>query len=94
MGNKILTVIIPIYNSEKFLPIVFKCIEKRNESIEVILVNDGSTDSSEKLCNEFMKHSTNVKYIYQENAGVSAARNRGLENAKGIGLFSWIAMIS
>lgn len=89
MGNKILTVIIPIYNSEKFLPIVFKCIEKRNESIEVILVNDGSTDSSEKLCNEFMKHSTNVKYIYQENAGVSAARNRGLENAKG----DWIIFL-
>ena len=89
MSNKTLTVIIPIYNSEKFLPVVFKCIEKRNEDIEVILVNDGSTDSSEKLCNEFMKNSNNVKYIYQENAGVSAARNRGLENAKS----DWIVFL-
>lgn len=89
MDKKILTVIIPIYNSEKFLPIVFKCIEKRNESIEVILVNDGSTDSSEKLCNEFIKKSNNVKYIYQENTGVSAARNRGIKNAKG----DWIIFL-
>ncbi|WP_097033175.1 glycosyltransferase family 2 protein [Clostridium tertium] len=89
MNNIILSVIIPIYNAEQFLPTVFNCIEKKNEDIEVILVDDGSTDSSEKLCNEFMKQSSNVKYIYQENAGVSDARNKGIKNAKG----DWIIFL-
>lgn len=83
MNNILLSVIIPIYNAEQFLPTLFKCIEKKNEDVEVILINDGSTDSSEILCNEFMRQSSNVKYIYQENAGVSVARNKGIENAKG-----------
>ncbi|MDV4150291.1 glycosyltransferase family 2 protein [Clostridium sp. AL.422] len=89
MNNVILSVIVPIYNAEKFLTTVFKCIEKKNEDIEVILVDDGSTDSSGKLCNEFIKQSSNVKYIYQENKGVSAARNKGIKNAKG----DWIIFL-
>lgn len=89
MDNIVLSVIIPVYNAEKFLPAVFKCIEKKSKDIEVIFVDDGSTDSSGKLCNEFRKQSSNVKYIYQENTGVSAARNIGIENAKG----DWIIFL-
>lgn len=89
MNNIILSIIIPIYNSEQFLTKVFKCIGKKNQDVEVIFVDDGSTDSSKNLCNEFMKQYGNIKYIYQENAGVSAARNKGIENAKG----DWIIFL-
>lgn len=89
MDKIILSVIIPIYNSEKFLPKVFKCIEKKSKNTEIILVDDGSSDLSGKLCNEFNKQLSNVKYIYQKNTGVSAARNVGIENAKG----DWIIFL-
>lgn len=89
LNDIILSIIIPIYNSEQFLPTIFKCIEKKNKDIEVIFVDDGSTDYSKTLCLEFMKQSSNVKYIYQENAGVSSARNKGIKNAKG----DWIIFL-
>lgn len=78
------SVIIPVYNAEKTLA---RCLEsvlaqKRND-IEVVIVNDGSSDSSEKIISNFLETNENIVYIYQENAGVSRARNVGLESAKG-----------
>ena len=78
------SVIIPIYNSEKTLP---RCLESlvtqgRND-VQIIAVNDGSTDRSEKIVLEFAAKYPNVDYIYQENGGVSRARNTGLDRAKG-----------
>ncbi len=79
-----ISVIIPIYNSEKSLEKLFFSIDKNyREDIEYILINDGSKDNSYKLCEEFKNTHKNVLYRYQENKGVSAARNNGIEISSG-----------
>ncbi len=80
------TVIIPIYNAQDYLEscldsIVAQTIEKSD--IEVLLINDGSTDDSEKICEEYCQRYDYFKYYYRENAGVSAARNFGINKATG-----------
>ena len=78
------SVIIPVYNSEKYLN---KCIDsivtQDYENFELILVDDGSSDSSQKICREYADRFENVSLICQENSGPSAARNRGIDCAKG-----------
>ncbi len=78
------SVIIPIYNSEKYLK---RCIDsvlaQTAADLELILVDDGSKDKSGDICKEYAENDKRVKYIRKENAGVSAARNTGLDNAKG-----------
>lgn len=78
------SVIIPVYNTEKYLK---KCIESvMNQTltdIEILVVNDGSKDSSEKIINKLLKVDKRIRYYSQENKGVSAARNVGLQHAKG-----------
>lgn len=85
-----LTVIIPIYNAEKHLK---KCINsvlnQDTVDFELLLINDGSTDQSGRICEEFAKKDQRIKIFHQINAGVSAARNTGIENAKG----KWITFI-
>lgn len=79
-----ITVIIPIYNAEKYLSGTFRCL--RNQSFtdfEVLLVNDGSTDGSEKICREAADNDKRFRYVHQENQGVSAARNHGLALSQG-----------
>ena len=82
--NDSVSVIIPVYNPGGALK---KCIESLMaqtwENIEIILVNDGSTDGSDSACREFAAADGRIKYVCQENAGVSAARNRGIELACG-----------
>ena len=84
------SIIIPIYNAENHLD---KCIrsllEQTREDIEIILVNDGSSDGSESICRSFCEKDRRVRLITQENAGVSAARNTGLDHAEG-GLITFI----
>lgn len=85
MNNTIkYSVIIPIYNSEKTIA---RCLEsltaQKREDVQIIAVNDGSRDSSEKIVLRFAAENPAIEYIYQENAGVSRARNTGLEHAKG-----------
>ena len=79
-----ISVIVPIYNSEKYLN---KCIEsllnQEYKNLEIILVNDGSTDYSESICKSYMLKNKNIKYFYQQNSGVSSARNLGLANSSG-----------
>lgn len=79
-----LTIIIPVYNVRKFLS---KCIEsvlcQTFKDFELILINDGSTDGSEKICDEYKKKDQRIKVIHQQNAGVSNARNCGIRLAKG-----------
>lgn len=79
------SIIVPIYNAEKFLN---KCInsvlQQTYDNFELILVNDGSTDDSQNICEKYCNISnTKIRYIYQNNAGVSAARNKGINLAKG-----------
>lgn len=82
--NNLISVIIPIYNAEKYLE---KCIEsiliQTYKDFELILVDDGSKDNSGKICNEYAEKDSRIRVIHKKNAGVSAARNTGIENAKG-----------
>lgn len=83
MKDKI-SVIVPVYNVEEYLP---KCIEsilnQTHKNLELILVDDGSPDGSPKICDEYAEKDKRVKVIHKKNAGVSAARNDGLDAAKG-----------
>lgn len=82
----LISIIIPIYNTENYLKKCFDSIIKhidRKEHIEVILVIDGSTDNSVNICNEYCSLYLNIKLIIQENQGLSAARNAGIKEAKG-----------
>lgn len=78
------SVILPVYNVEKYIR---KCLESliRQElkEIEIIVVNDGSTDKSLDIINEFMKLDNRIKLVNKNNGGLSAARNSGLMIANG-----------
>ncbi|ATA68460.1 hypothetical protein CGC48_07350 [Capnocytophaga cynodegmi] len=81
-----LSIIIPIYNTEKYLERCVTSLFDQNlilEEFEVILVNDGSTDSSLLICNQLAKRHQNIKVYNQENQGQSVARNVGLKHAVG-----------
>lgn len=78
------SVIIPVYNSEKCLNrCVDSLLSQKFSDYEIILVNDGSTDDSLKLCEGYSKKYENIKTINKENNGASSARNAGLDVAKG-----------
>ena len=78
------SVIIPVYNAEEFLP---KCMEslvrQTEQEIEIICVDDGSTDKSHEILQEYSKKHTKVKVILKKNSGAAAARNHGIELARG-----------
>lgn len=82
--DPIISIIVPIYNVGKYLP---KCIEsilnQTFKNFELILVNDGSTDNSGVVCDDYAKKDTRIKIIHKSNGGVSSARNAGLYVAKG-----------
>lgn len=79
-----ITVIVPVYNVENYLR---KCLDsiitQTYKNIEIVVVNDGSTDASGEICKEFAEMDHRITYIEQENAGLSAARNTGLNNMSG-----------
>lgn len=78
------SVILPVYNVEKYIR---KCLEsliqQELKEIEIIVVNDGSTDKSLDIINEFMKLDNRIKLVNKNNGGLSAARNSGLMIANG-----------
>lgn len=77
-----LYVVVPVYNAKKYLQTAVDSVLKQpSEDIEVVLVDDGSTDGSGDLCNAIAEKYRRVYSIHQENAGVSAARNAGIEYA-------------
>ena len=79
-----ISVIIPVYNVEKYLR---ECLEsvtrQKSDDMEIIIVNDGSTDGSEQICMEYIGLYPDIKYKKQENSGLGDARNLGLSYAKG-----------
>jgi glycosyltransferase involved in cell wall biosynthesis len=82
MSNPDISIIVPVYNSEKYLNrCVYSLINQTLYSIEIILIDDGSTDKSEEICKSFSIHDTRVNYYKQQNSGQSIARNKGLELA-------------
>lgn len=88
MKSQLISVIIPIYNREKYL---HKCVNsvlgQKDVTTEIILIDDGSTDNSLQICNEFAKQHSNILVIHTDNHGVSHARNIGLDNANGDYIF-------
>ena len=82
MGEKI-SVIVPVYNVEQYLErCVDSIISQTYTNLEIILVNDGSTDNSGKLCDELAKKDERIRVIHKENGGLSDARNRGIDEAE------------
>lgn len=80
----IFTVIIPCYNCEKTLGTTVESIRASGLSdYEIVLVDDGSTDGTAKLCDTLCARYTEIRCVHQPNAGVSAARNRGIDEAEG-----------
>ena len=81
---KLLSVVVPVYNVEKFLKrCVDSIIAQSYRNLEIILVDDGATDSSGAICDEFQTKDARIKVIHQKNGGLSAARNAGLRAAVG-----------
>ena len=84
VDKDLITVVVPVYNVEKYIK---KCIDsiinQTYKNIEIILVNDGSTDNSGKICNDYAKKDCRIKVIHKENGGLSDARNFGIENTTG-----------
>ncbi len=82
VNDKKISVIIPIYNTEKYLK---KCLDSvKNQTyknFEVIMVDDGSTDNSADICKEYEKNDSRFKYFYKENGGEGSARNYGIKKA-------------
>ena len=80
----LISIIVPIYNVSPYLRLCLESIEKQTyPHFEVLLINDGSRDNSKDICLEFVERDNRFKYIEQQNAGLSAARNTGILNAKG-----------
>lgn len=84
MQDIYLTIIVPVYNVERYLRTCLDSIAQLKAfSWEAILVDDGSTDTSGQICDEYAKQDSRFRVIHQKNSGVSAARNAGLDAAKG-----------
>lgn len=80
----LISVIIPVYNVEKYLN---RCIDsivcQTYKSLDIILIDDGSTDRSSNICDDYAMADTRIRVIHKKNGGLSDARNRGLQVAKG-----------
>ena len=84
MENQLISVIVPVYNVEEYLKQCLDSIlEQTFSNYEVILVNDGSTDSSGLICQEYAEKDARIRYFEKENGGLSDARNYGIEQAQG-----------
>lgn len=86
----LLSVIIPVYNVQDYIRECFDSIIKQNtDCMEIICIDDGSTDNSGKICDEYAEKNANFIVFHQENKGVAAARNNGLKLAHG-DYIAWI----
>ena len=83
-GNELISVIVPVYNVEQYLEkCVNSIINQTYKNLEIILVDDGATDSSGNMCDELAKSDNRIKVYHKENGGLSDARNYGVERATG-----------
>lgn len=83
-NQALISVIIPVYNVEEYLrECVDSVLNQTYENLEIILVDDGSTDSSGEICDEYVEKDERISVIHQKNAGPSKTRNTGLDNATG-----------
>lgn len=81
---KLITIIIPVYNTEKYLKkCVMSIVNQTYKNLEIILIDDGSTDSSPMICDTLAEKDNRITVIHQANGGLSSARNTGLDNMHG-----------
>ena len=82
--NELVSIVVPVYNAESYL---YDCLEslinQTYRNIEIILVNDGSTDKSVSILEEYKKKDSRIKIITQNNSGVTKAREKGVCNSTG-----------
>ena len=84
MIEPLVSVIVPVYNVEKYLEkCVYSLLQQTYKNIEIILVNDGSTDESGKMCENLAQEDDRIKVFHKKNGGLSDARNYGVERATG-----------
>ena len=84
MKGELISVIVPVYNVEAYLErCVNSILRQTYQTLEIILVDDGSTDASAKMCDAFAKQDTRIKVVHKQNGGLSDARNAGLHAASG-----------
>lgn len=77
-----ITIIVPVYNVEKYLKeSIESAIKQTYKNLEIILIDDGSTDNSGSICDEYINKDNRIKVVHQQNKGLSGARNTGLEQA-------------
>jgi len=82
--NALVSVVIPVYNGAEYLEATVNTILAQDyDNIEILLVNDGSKDGSEKIINTLAENNSNIKGFHKQNGGVAAARNYGIERANG-----------
>ena len=85
MSGPIVSIIVPVYNAEKTIQ---RCVEsilgQDFQDFELLLIDDGSQDTSGELCDAFARQDARVRVFHKENGGVSAARNLGLSQAQGV----------
>jgi glycosyltransferase involved in cell wall biosynthesis len=89
-NESLISILVPVYNVEEYLP---RCMDsllgQTHRELEIILINDGSTDKSGEICEHYKQIDSRVAVIHQENAGISAARNAGMEVMRG----QWFALV-
>ena len=84
-STPLVSVIVPIYNTEKYLDRCIKSIVNQTyKNLEIILVDDGSTDNCPSICDNWAKIDSRINVIHQKNSGVSAARNIGIKSRPAI----------
>ena len=83
-NHPLISVIVPVYNVEKYLSYCLdSIIQQSYDNLEIILINDGSTDGSKSICEEYVEKDQRIRLINQKNKGLSGARNTGLDNCIG-----------
>lgn len=84
ISDKLISIIVPVYNVEKYLKkCIYSILNQSYKNLEVILVNDGSTDNSGKICDELSREDSRIKVYHKDNGGLSDARNYGVAKANG-----------
>ena len=90
MNNPLISVVVPVYNTEQYL---HRCIDgilsQTYTNFELLLIDDGSSDGSENICDKYAEKDPRVRVFHKENGGVSSARNLGLDNANG----EWVTFV-
>ena len=84
MEEDLISIVVPVYNVEDYLKECLESIIKQTyRNLEIILVDDGSTDNSGRICEEYKEKDSRILVIHKKNGGLSSARNEGIKHAKG-----------